>query len=123
MSCHAAPLVAFIAATTLLGSCRPGYPPPPATRANPVTDAIHGVAFHDRYRWLEDQDAPETRAWMTARLQGATSSGLPVVLRYDERGGHTANRGRPLGLQVRDAARELAFMAERLGLQLWGVEP
>jgi len=122
MSRHAAPLVAFIAATTLLGSCRPGYPPPPATRADTVTDTIHGVAFPDPYRWLEDQDAPETRAGMTARVQATTGSGLPVVLWYDERGGHTANRGRPLSLQVQDAARELAFMAEQLGLQRWGVE-
>ena len=123
MSRHAAPLVAFIAATTLLGSRRPGYPPPPATRADPVIHTIHGVAFPDPYRWLEDQHAPETRAWMTARLQAATGSGLPVALWYDERGGHAANRGRPLSPQVQDAGRELAFMAEQLGLQLWGVEP
>lgn len=69
---------------------------------------------------LDTRVPPLQARKMTARLQAATASGLPVVLWYDERGGHAANRGRPLSLQVRDAARELAFMAEQLGLDPWG---
>ncbi|NNM33982.1 MAG: hypothetical protein HKO53_12990 [Gemmatimonadetes bacterium] len=53
---------------------------------------------------------------MTARLQTATSSGHPVVLWYDEMGGHAAGRGRGVSLRVEDTARELAFMAQQLGL-------
>ncbi len=40
---------------------------PPATPAHPVTDNFHGVAVTDPYRWLEDQNSPETRAWIDAQ--------------------------------------------------------
>src|SRR6266496_6694263 len=39
-------------------------PPPPVTEAKPVTETLHGVAITDPYRWLEDQQSPETRAWI-----------------------------------------------------------
>ncbi|HMC22523.1 MAG TPA: prolyl oligopeptidase family serine peptidase, partial [Thermoanaerobaculia bacterium] len=38
--------------------------PVPVTEARPVTETLHGVAITDPYRWLEDQDSPETRAWI-----------------------------------------------------------
>ena len=56
---------------------------------------------------------------MTARLQAATGSGLPVVLHYDAKGGHAAGRGRPISLRVEDSARELTFLMQQLGM---GVE-
>jgi prolyl oligopeptidase len=65
---------------------------------------------------LDTRVPPLQARRMTARLQAATSSGLPVVLRYDERGGHAAGRGRSLSLQIEDTARELAFMAQQLGI-------
>jgi len=37
---------------------------PPATSAHEVTDDYHGVSVTDSYRWLEDQNSPETRAWI-----------------------------------------------------------
>lgn len=37
---------------------------PPATRADDLVDQVHGVPVPDPYRWLEDQNAPETRAWI-----------------------------------------------------------
>lgn len=40
---------------------------PPATRVAVVTDRMHGVEIADPYRWLEDQESPETRAWITAQ--------------------------------------------------------
>ncbi|MBZ5511641.1 MAG: prolyl oligopeptidase family serine peptidase [Acidobacteriia bacterium] len=40
---------------------------PPATPAHAVTDTIQGVAITDPYRWLEDQNSPETRAWIDAQ--------------------------------------------------------
>ena len=68
---------------------------------------------------LDTRVPPLQARRMTARLQAATSSGLPVILYYDEKGGHAAGRGRPLSLRIEDAAREITFMAQQLGL---GVE-
>jgi prolyl oligopeptidase len=44
-------------------------PAPPATRRGDVQENLHGVTVSDPYRWLEDQQSPETRAWIT--LQNA----------------------------------------------------
>ena len=41
--------------------------PPPAP-VHPVTETLHGVAITDPYRWLEDQNSPETRAWLNAQI-------------------------------------------------------
>jgi prolyl oligopeptidase len=68
---------AAVLATTMLGGCGPSAPssphapPPPATRIESVVDTIHGEPFPDPYRWLEQQDAPETRAWIAAQTQYA----------------------------------------------------
>src|SRR5579883_2048887 len=40
---------------------------PPPTKAEPVTDVIHGVKITDPYRWLEDQNSPATRQWLEAQ--------------------------------------------------------
>src|SRR5713226_6205156 len=42
-------------------------PPPPPTRTDNVKEVLHGVEIGDPYRWLEDQNAPETRAWIDAQ--------------------------------------------------------
>ena len=39
-------------------------PSPPPTEAHEVVDRLHGVEIADPYRWLEDQAAPATRAWI-----------------------------------------------------------
>jgi prolyl oligopeptidase len=36
----------------------------PASQSKPVTETLHGVTLTDPYRWLEDQQAPETRDWI-----------------------------------------------------------
>jgi prolyl oligopeptidase len=41
--------------------------PWPTTRVGDVTDTIHGQTIADPYRWLEDEQAPEVQAWMTAQ--------------------------------------------------------
>jgi len=44
---------------------------PPPTRADNVTETLHGLKITDPYRWLEDQDSPETRAWIDAQSRFA----------------------------------------------------
>jgi prolyl oligopeptidase len=39
--------------------------PPPVARPGDVQETLHGVTVADPYRWLEDQNSPETRAWIT----------------------------------------------------------
>ncbi len=40
---------------------------PPATPVHPASDSYFGVTITDPYRWLEDQNSPETRAWIDAQ--------------------------------------------------------
>jgi prolyl oligopeptidase len=49
-----------VSAQKSLGS----IPSPPKTRTDNVTETINGVSITDPYRWLEDQNSPETRAWI-----------------------------------------------------------
>jgi len=46
---------------------------PPSTKVDNVTETIHGVTIVDPYRWLEDQNSPETRAWINAQNEYTTS--------------------------------------------------
>jgi hypothetical protein len=39
-------------------------PPPPAVEAVPVTDDYFGTKIQDNYRWLEDANSPETKAFI-----------------------------------------------------------
>ena len=51
-------------AVALLAGCASA---PPETRRDNVAETLHGVEITDPYRWLEDQEAPETRAWIDAQ--------------------------------------------------------
>ena len=42
-------------------------PQPPPTEVRMVVDTLHGVVIEDPYRWLEDQNSPETRRWIEAQ--------------------------------------------------------
>lgn len=55
-----------VIALIALAACarRDPFPPPPGTKAAPVEDQLHGTTIVDPYRWLEDQEAAETRAWI-----------------------------------------------------------
>lgn len=52
---------------------------------------------------------------MAARLQKASSSGLPILLRYDRQAGHGA--GKPLSQKIEEAADRYAFLFWQLGME------
>ncbi len=47
--------------------------PPPSSPVEPVTEVLHGVPVTDPYRWLEDQESPRTREWISAQTRYARS--------------------------------------------------
>ncbi|MBS1851399.1 MAG: S9 family peptidase [Acidobacteria bacterium] len=47
--------------------------PPPFSPVEPVTEVLHGVSVTDPYRWLEDQESPRTRAWISEQTRYARS--------------------------------------------------
>jgi prolyl oligopeptidase len=51
---------------------------------------------------------------MTARLQQATSSGLPVLLRTDPDAGHGS--GKPLKARIEELTDAQAFVMDQLGV-------
>jgi len=46
---------------------------PPFTAIEPVAEVLHGVTITDPYRWLEDQDSPQTRRWIEEQTRYARS--------------------------------------------------
>ncbi|MEO8026803.1 MAG: prolyl oligopeptidase family serine peptidase [Bryobacteraceae bacterium] len=42
---------------------------PPKTKVAPVIEELHGKSISDPYRWLEDQNSPETRAWVGEQMK------------------------------------------------------
>ena len=43
--------------------------PPPYSAVRPVTDTLHGMAVTDAYRWLENQESPDTRSWLAKQTK------------------------------------------------------
>jgi prolyl oligopeptidase len=62
---------------------------------------------------LDTRVPPLQARRFTARLQAASTSGLPVILHYDERAGHAG--GRAQSTVIRDAAMEMAFLLGMTG--------
>ena len=61
---------------------------------------------------------PQQAVKMAAKLQWATRSGLPVLLRFDRKSGHAG--GRPQSKLVEDQAAEQAFLLDQLRVPLTG---
>ena len=59
---------------------------PPARHADQVDD-YHGTKIADPFRWLEDDNADETKAWVTAqnKVTSAFLDGVPARARIKER--------------------------------------
>ncbi len=53
---------------------------------------------------------------MAARLQAATASDRPILLRYDTKAGHSG--GLPLSKQIEDLTDELSFLLWQLGVRI-----
>ena len=54
----------ILTAPSMLPAAGSGVPETPRIE---VIDTVHGVEIVDPYRWLEDQESPETRAWIDAQ--------------------------------------------------------
>lgn len=60
-----------LALTVSKGEAQPAGVPP--TERKEVREVLHGVELVDPYRWLEDQNSPETRQWIEAQNQHTKS--------------------------------------------------
>src|SRR5438477_10191071 len=102
--------------------------PAPKTRTDDVIDTVHGVTIHDPYRWLEDQQSPETRAWIDTQnaytrsvldpLPGraAIAKRLEELLKTDRFGTPVMRRGRYFFMR-RLAGQNQYTICLRSGLQ------
>jgi len=100
---------------------------PPETKKDDVKDTVQGVEIADPYRWLEDQNAPETRAWIDAQNAHTKSvlGALPGRSELEKRLGELlkvdifgipAERSGRYFFQRRRADKDLPILYVRTGL-------
>src|SRR6185295_12816796 len=99
----------------------------PPSRQDNFREVIHGVEIVDPYRWLEDQESPETRQWIDAQNKYTHSllDGLPSrpqiqkrlteLLRVDSVGAPFEQGGRYF-LNKKRAEDDLSILYVRQGL-------
>ncbi len=109
--------------------------PYPKTDERPVTEVLHGHSITDPYRWLEDAQSPETRAWTEEQMAHtqsmiSTYSGRDAIRRRLKELRSTPDISLPHGdgdtllYQRREAGQEHAVLyAERHGTRLVVVDP
>jgi prolyl oligopeptidase len=66
---------------------------------------------------LDTRVPPLAARKTTARMQAATTSGLPVILRYHPKRGHAAGGGLPMSRRIVDTAMQLTFLLQQLGVE------
>jgi prolyl oligopeptidase len=71
--------LAALALASLVAGQAAQVPQQPRTPRRPVTDTLHGVEVSDPYRWLEDSQSPDVKAWSEAQGAAARAylDGLP----------------------------------------------
>ncbi len=69
-------LLAIAGAASRASAAPLQYPPAPK---RPVVETFHGVSVTDDFRWLEDDDSPDVKAWIAAqsRLAREYLDGIP----------------------------------------------
>jgi prolyl oligopeptidase len=99
---------------------------PPPTKMEPMTEVLHGVTITDPYRWLEDQNSPETRQWLATQETFARAylDKLPgrvelkqqftALLKIDSMGTPAVRNGRYF-FSRRLASEDRASLCMRLG--------
>ncbi|CAN5636612.1 prolyl oligopeptidase family serine peptidase [soil metagenome] len=112
---HLKTLLPLVLATQLAGAQATSIDYPPTQQVGQV-DTLHGVVVADPYRWLEDTDSPETRAWI--ETQNAVTFGwlaaIPERERIAQRLTELWNYAR-YGLPFKEGGRY--FWYENSGLQ------
>ena len=63
---HRTLTLALVLMSVTIAACQRSYTYPQAKQLNQVDD-FFGTKIADPYRWLEDSDAPDTRAWIDAQ--------------------------------------------------------
>jgi prolyl oligopeptidase len=109
MSPHPPPITrrgAALALALSLLSCGKSGPTPPETRRDDTIEVLHGVSIADPYRWLEDGQSEQTRAWIAgqaAHTQSVLAAAPPAdevrrrlekMVRFDETSVPTGRGGR-----------------------------
>lgn len=94
-----APLLAVLLFAGAAHAAEPAGPP--VARVEVVADTLHGDVVPDPYRWLEDKNAPETRAWVTGQMawtqaQLARVPGMDAVKAALARYARTDARSQPV---------------------------
>ena len=100
---------------------------PPKTAVEPVKETIQGVEIVDPYRWLEDQNSPQTRAWidsenaytdsLLSRIPGrdALKSKVAALYKVDAMSAPQVRNGRYFFLK-RSADQDQALLYMRQGM-------